>query len=74
MKEIEEADNVIKDGFQTLHEDISAELNLIHKAKLSKSLSAQEEEREARLLQDLADIEKFIKKEFKDVKLKSRTV
>ena len=74
MKEIEEADNVIKDGFQTLHEDISAELNLIHKAKLSKSLSAQEEEREARLLQDLAEIEKFIKKEFKDVKLKSRTV
>ena len=74
MKEVEEADNVIKDGFVTLHKDISSELDVIHRAKLGKSLSAQEEERQARLLQDLAEIEKFIKKEFKDVKLKSRTV
>ncbi len=72
MREVEEADNVIKEGFETLHKDISSELDIIHKAKLGKSLSAQEEEREARLLEDLAEIEKFSKKEFKDVKLRSR--
>ena len=74
MREIEETDAVIKDGFETLHKDITEELDIIHRAKLSKSLSAQEEDRESRLLEDLADIEKFIKKEFKDVKIKSRRI
>lgn len=74
MKEVQEAENVIKEGFETLHEDIGAELDIIHKAKLSKALSAQEEDRERRLLEDFAEIEKFVKKEFRDVKLKSRKI
>ena len=44
---------------------------MIHRAKLNKALSVQEEDRERRLLEDLADVEKFVNKEFHDVKLKS---
>jgi len=72
MREVQEAEDVIKDGFKTLHEDISAELDIIHRAKLGKALSAQEEDRERRLLEDLAEIEQFVNKEFHDVKLRSR--
>lgn len=74
MREVEEADTVIKEGFKTLHEDISRELDVIHRAKLSKALSAQEEERERKMLEDLAEIEKFVNKEFHDVKLRSRKI
>jgi len=71
--EIKEAEDVIKEGFVTLHEDIAAELDIVHRAKLGKVLSVQQEDREKRLLEDLDEIEGFIKKEFQDVKLKSRT-
>ncbi len=74
QQEIREADAVIKSGFITLHEDINAELKVIHKAKLNKTLSEQEKDREERLLKDLEEIEEFIKKEFRDVKLKSREI
>ena len=72
MREVQEAEDVIKDGFKTLHEDISSELEVIHRAKLGKALSIQEEDRERRLLEDLAEIEQFVNKEFHDVKLRSR--
>jgi len=71
--EIQEAEDVIKEGFKTLHEDIASELEIIHKAKLNNVLAAQQSDREKRLLDDLEEIEKFVNKEFKDVKLKSRT-
>lgn len=71
--EIMEAEDVIKEGFVMLHEDIAAELDIIHRAKLNKVLSALQEDREKRLLEDFDEIEKFIKKEFQDVKLKSKT-
>ena len=72
--EIEEADTVIKEGFATLHEDINDQLDIIHKARLSKILSIRQEDQEKILLKNLDEVEKFIKKEFKDVKLKSRAI
>ena len=69
---IRKAEEVIKDGFKTLHTDIASELDVIHRAKLSKALSVQEEDRERKLLEDLAEIERFVNKEFHDVKLRSR--
>jgi len=72
LREVKEAEEVIKDGFKTLHTDIASELDVIHRAKLSKALSVQEEDRERKLLEDLAEIERFVNKEFHDVKLRSR--
>jgi len=74
MHEIKEAEDVIKEGFVTLHEDIAAELDIIHQARLSKVLSVQQEDRERRLLEDFDEVETFIKKEFQDVKLRAKTV
>jgi len=73
MQEVKEAEGAIKQGFATLHEDIKEELSIIHQAKLSKSLSEKEKEKEKALLKHLKEVEDFISKELRDVKLASKS-
>jgi hypothetical protein len=74
IKEIKEAESVIRDGFISLHKDIQSELETVHKAKMGKQLSEEEERREKKLLSDLEHIELTIKKEFADVKFGGRAI
>lgn len=67
MKEIQEAEESVRRGFAVLRRDIEAELQTIHKMKLSKELSEEEKIREAQLLNDLDLVEKNIGKEIWDV-------
>ncbi len=67
LKEIRQAEESVRRGFAVLRRDIQAELSIIHQAKLSKALSAEEEQREQQLLKDLDEIEKYIGKEIWEV-------
>ncbi len=67
-KEIEEATASVHRGFAIIRRDIQAELELVKKAKLSGSLRAEEEKREAQLLSDLSSIEDSIGREVWDIK------
>lgn len=71
LNEIGEAEEAIKEGFVALYKDIASELEVISRVGLGDVLSAQEEERRKRLLEDLEEIERLIKKEFRDVKLEA---
>ncbi len=66
-KEIYEAEEAIKDGFDKLRQEIEIELGIIKKLKSKKSLSQKEKEREKELLQDLKTIETHISKEVEDI-------
>jgi hypothetical protein len=67
LKEIKEAEESVKRGFTILRRDISAELGLIKKVRLSRGLSAEEKTTESQLLQDLQLIERHIGKEIWDI-------
>ncbi len=66
-KQIREAEESVRRGFAVLKRDIQAELEVIHKAKLSKELSNQEQQKEEQLLSDLESVEKYIGKEIWDL-------
>lgn len=67
MKEIKEAEEAVRRGFAVLRRDIEAELAVIHKVKLSKQISEEEEQKEEQLIKDLAEIEKNVGKEIWDI-------
>jgi len=66
-KELKEAEEAVKRGFAVLRRDIEAELAVVHKAKLNKTLSDEEQRKEDQLLRDLAEIERYIGKEVWDI-------
>lgn len=66
-KEIREAEEAIRVGFNELRHDIEVELGIIKKLKLSKDLSREEKEKEGHLLRDLSEIKKHISKEVYDI-------
>ena len=67
LKEVKEAEDSIRQGFAVLKRDIEAELATVKKARLSKALSAEEKEKETRLLSDLEKVESYIGKEVFDI-------
>lgn len=67
MKEIREAEDAIKRGFATLQHDITQELAVIHQARLTKTLSKEEAEKEKQLLRDLREVSEYVKKEVSDI-------
>lgn len=67
MKEVKEAEEAIKRGFTTLQHDITQELAVIHQARLAKTLSREEEEKEKQLMKDLREITEYVKKEVYDI-------
>lgn len=66
-KEVREAEESIRRGFAVLKRDIEAELAVMHKAKLSGSISEEVKQKEAHLLKDLDAIQKHISKEVWDI-------
>lgn len=66
-KEVKEAEDAVHRGFAVLRRDIEAELSVVRKAKLNKVISIEEKAREAQLLKDLENIEKFVGKEVWDI-------
>ena len=67
LKEIREAEESVRRGFAVLRRDIEAELKVVRNVNLSKRASDEGKERERQLLEDLADVEKYISKEIWDV-------
>lgn len=67
VKEIGEVEEAIHRGFAVLRRDIEAELAIIKKARMSKTLSAEEKLEEEHLLKDIEKIERHIGKEVLDV-------
>jgi hypothetical protein len=65
--EIREVEESVRRGFAVLRRDIEAELAVVRKAKLSKTLSIEEREREEQLLRDLEWVRGNIGKEIWDV-------
>lgn len=72
MKEIFEAEEAIKRGFLVLHRDLQAELGTLSKIKARGELSAEDLEKEKRLVKDLDWVGKFIEKEVKDIERLTR--
>ena len=66
-KEMQEVEEAIRRGLAVLRRDIEAELAVVNKVKLSKTLAEEEDRKEKQLLQDLEWIEKEIGKEILDV-------
>lgn len=67
MKEIREAEESVRRGFAVLRRDIQAELEILHNLKKSKELTSEEVAKEAQLMKDLDDVEKYIGKEIWDI-------
>ncbi len=65
--EIREVEESVRRGFAVLRRDIEAELAVVRKAKLGKSLSMEEKQREEQLLRDLEWVRGNIGKEIWDV-------
>lgn len=66
-KEVGEVEEAIHRGFAVLRRDIEAEMAVIKKARMSKTLSEEEKLKEEHLLKDLEKIERHIGKEVLDV-------
>jgi hypothetical protein len=66
-KEMQGVEEAIRRGLAVLRRDIEAELAVVNKVKLSKTLAEEEDRKEKQLLQDLEWIEKEIGKEILDV-------
>jgi hypothetical protein len=60
QKSIREKEAQIRRGFAMLGRDIASELAVVRKAKVSRALSAEEKEKEIRLLKDLGSVQKHI--------------
>lgn len=67
LREVREAEESIVRGFAVLRRDIQAELALVHKAKMTRELTATERAQEERLMKDLAYVEQHVKKEVWDL-------
>jgi hypothetical protein len=65
--EIREVEESVRRGFAVLRRDIEAELAVVRKAKMSKSISTEERQREEQLLRDLEWVRGNIGKEIWDV-------
>ncbi len=66
-KEVMEAEEAVKKGFLLLHRDIQQELAIIQKIKARQVLSAEDLEKEQRLLKDFEWVSRYIEKEVKDI-------
>ncbi|OGZ59666.1 MAG: hypothetical protein A3B96_02330 [Candidatus Spechtbacteria bacterium RIFCSPHIGHO2_02_FULL_43_15b] len=66
-KELMEAEEAIRRGFAVLRRDIQAELEVIQRAKISKTLSAEQIALEKQFLRDMEVAEKNIGKEVWDI-------
>lgn len=66
-KEIAEAEEAVRRGFELLHRDITAELAMVKRARFSRELSAVEREREEKLLKDLGLVETYVAREVADI-------
>ncbi|MDX1607697.1 MAG: hypothetical protein R3251_00595 [Candidatus Spechtbacterales bacterium] len=66
-KEVDEAEESIRRGFAILRKDIEAELDTVKKAKASKEVNKELQEKEQQLLADLDEIERKIGDEIWDV-------
>lgn len=73
LLEVREAEEAVRTGFAVLKRDIEAELALVRKAKLTRSLAKEEVGREEQLLRDLAWVEEHIMKEVGDVEWAERS-
>ncbi len=67
LEEIGQAEESVKRGFLLLRRDIEAELNLVHKTKMTKELEAEEKSKEEKLLKDLDWVNSYIGKEVWEV-------
>lgn len=67
QKEVREAEEAVRTGFAVLKRDIEAELDVVRKAKLTRSLRAEEVGKEEQLKRDLAWVEENITKEVGDI-------
>lgn len=66
-KEIREAEEEARRGFEILRGDIKEEMEFISRIKMSRELSIEEHRREEKLLQDINFIEKHLLKEMGDI-------
>ncbi len=57
------AEESLKRGFAVLRHDIELELETLHKVKMSSGLSAEEKDREAKLVHDLDEVNDYVGKE-----------
>lgn len=69
MKEIREAEQETKKGFQLLRQDIERELQFISQIKKSRGLSIEEHRLEEKLFTDLDFIENNVIKEIRDIEM-----
>jgi len=67
QKEVKEAEDSIRAGFATLYNDIQSELRIIHEVKLKGALKGEEAIQEARLLEDLKEVQAHIGEEVEDI-------
>ena len=66
-KEVQEANESIRRGFAVLKNDIESEIQMMHKAKLTRAFSLEESKREEQLLQDLESIATYTTKEIWEI-------
>lgn len=66
-KEIQEAEIAVKRGFEILHKDITAELEVVRQMKTTRELSREEHAREEKMLKDLGLVESYITREVEDI-------
>ena len=66
-KEISEANETVRKGFSEMRQNLFDELKLLESRK---NLSAEEVERETRLLRDLKNLERGVEKEIDDIQEK----
>ncbi len=67
QKEVREAQDAVRTGFITLHQDINHELQSVHTLRTSQQISPQDEEREKLLLQHLEEVNSHIEREVWDI-------
>lgn len=66
-REIKEAEEAVRRGFELLHKDIMAEIELLKGVKMSRELSREEREQEEKLLKDLGMVEHYVYREVSDI-------
>ena len=67
QKQAREAEESVRRGFAVLRRDIEAELAVIRKVKLNKTLSEEEKNAETQLSKDLTAVQQYIGKEIWDI-------